>query len=971
MKTCFRFLWLVIIIPVMTACGGKYSYETVAGDPLEARIYTLDNGLKVYMTVNKVEPRIQTYIAVRVGGKNDPSETTGLAHYFEHLMFKGTESFGTQNYALEKPLLDEIEKKFEYYRGVDDPGLREKIYAEIDSLSFEASKYAIPNEYDKLMASIGAKGSNAYTGYDMTVYTEDIPSNQVENWARIQSDRFKHNVIRGFHTELEAVYEEKNMSLTNDMQKALAALLSALYPHHPYGTQTVLGTQEHLKNPSITNIKKYYHQWYVPNNMAICLSGDFDPDRMIAVIDRYFGDMQPNKDLKRTDFEPEAPVEGPVRKEVFGLESPYIMMGWRFPGASSAQADTLSIVSSILSNGNAGLLDQRVIRAQRILGGYAGVYDQSDYNTFLMQGYPKEGQSLEEVENILLEQLEELKQGRFSDSLLTAILNNDKRARIQRLERNSGRADLFVDAFINGIPWKQEVEEPQRIAGITKSDIVEFANRHFQNNYVAVSKLQGKDTSVVKMPKPKITPILTNRDTASLFLREIQASVPAPIEPVFLDFSKDLEQLVLREGGPELLYKKNVSNDLFSLSYIFDMGNNEDKGLALAMEYLDYLGAGSLTADRINDEFYRMACSYDFNVTSDKVVVSLSGLQENMAQSLELLESLLNDARPDEKALENLKKDVLLSRSNAKLNQSENFTRLYQYIAYGPNNPMTSVLSGKEIMQMTPDKLINRIKELQKYQHTILYYGPAEKDSLVAVLQKEHRMPESLKPVPENESIKMQPVKENAVYLAPYDAKQIYMVSYSNDGKLPDAGQTPIIRLYNEYFGSGMNSVVFQEMREARGLAYSANARYVIPSRANDPYTYMSFIATQNDKMMDAINAFDEIINNMPQSGTAFAIARENLLGNLRTERIRGAQVLSYYLSAREMGLDYDIRREVFDKVQNLTLEDVVKFQQENVKDRMHRTGILGDEKDLDIQSLGNGTRGRIIRLTTEDIFGY
>ena len=386
MKTCFRFLWLVIIIPVMTACGGKYSYETVAGDPLEARIYTLDNGLKVYMTVNKVEPRIQTYIAVRVGGKNDPSETTGLAHYFEHLMFKGTESFGTQNYALEKPLLDEIEKKFEYYRGVDDPGLREKIYAEIDSLSFEASKYAIPNEYDKLMASIGAKGSNAYTGYDMTVYTEDIPSNQVENWARIQSDRFKHNVIRGFHTELEAVYEEKNMSLTNDMQKALAALFSALYPHHPYGTQTVLGTQEHLKNPSITNIKKYYHQWYVPNNMAICLSGDFDPDRMIAVIDRYFGDMQPNKDLKRTDFEPEAPVEGPVRKEVFGLESPYIMMGWRFPGASSAQADTLSIVSSILSNGNAGLLDQRVIRAQRILGGYAGVYEQSDYNTFLMQG---------------------------------------------------------------------------------------------------------------------------------------------------------------------------------------------------------------------------------------------------------------------------------------------------------------------------------------------------------------------------------------------------------------------------------------------------------------------------------------------------------------------------------------------------------------------------------------------------------
>ena len=281
---CLGLAATITAAAILQSCSGT-SYETVPGDPLNTRIYTLDNGLKVYMTVNKDEPRIQTYIAVRVGGKNDPAETTGLAHYFEHLMFKGTTHFGTQNYEAEKPLLDQIEQQFEVYRTTTDSLQRRAIYATIDSLSQEASKYAIPNEYDKLMAAIGATGTNAYTSYDVTCYTENIPSNEVDNWARIQADRFKNCVIRGFHTELETVYEEYNMSLTNDMRKVIESSFASLFPHHPYGTQTILGTQEHLKNPSITNIKNYYKQWYVPNNMAICLSGDLDPEQTIATIE--------------------------------------------------------------------------------------------------------------------------------------------------------------------------------------------------------------------------------------------------------------------------------------------------------------------------------------------------------------------------------------------------------------------------------------------------------------------------------------------------------------------------------------------------------------------------------------------------------------------------------------------------------------------------------------------------------------
>ena len=214
-----RLVLFLIVTAMMVSCQQSSKYESVANDPMKSRIYTLDNGLKVYLSVNKDQPRIQTYIAVRVGGKNDPSTNTGLAHYLEHLMFKGTTQFGTSDYEKERPLLDEIEQLYEVYRTKTDPGERKAIYHQIDSLSYEASKYAIANEYDKLMAGIGSEGTNAYTSYDVTCYTEDIPSNEVENWAKIQSNRFKDMVIRGFHTELEAVYEEKNISLTDDSRK--------------------------------------------------------------------------------------------------------------------------------------------------------------------------------------------------------------------------------------------------------------------------------------------------------------------------------------------------------------------------------------------------------------------------------------------------------------------------------------------------------------------------------------------------------------------------------------------------------------------------------------------------------------------------------------------------------------------------------------------------------------------------------
>ena len=427
MRKTICILGCALFMGLFASCsqtGSSIPYESVPNDPMKARIYTLDNGLKVYLTVNKETPRIQTYIAVRVGGKNDPAETTGLAHYFEHLMFKGTTHFGTTNYEAEKPMLDEIERLFEVYRTTTDEAQRKAIYHQIDSVSYEASKLAIPNEYDKLMASIGATGTNAYTWFDQTVYVEDIPSNEIDRWAQIQADRFQNSVIRGFHTELETVYEEKNMYLTQDSQKLLEAILSALYPDYPYGTQTVLGTQEHLKNPSITNIKNYYKTWYVPNNIAICMSGDLDPDKTIATIQKYFGEMKPNENLPARPEPKPNPIKAPVEKEVIGLDAENVAIAWRIP--TDIKSDNiLTLLSQVMSNGKAGLLDVDLAQQQKVLNFNAGVMPLADYSTYLFMGSPKQGQTLDEVKDLFLAEVEKLKKGDF-DEMLTVFKNEQK-----------------------------------------------------------------------------------------------------------------------------------------------------------------------------------------------------------------------------------------------------------------------------------------------------------------------------------------------------------------------------------------------------------------------------------------------------------------------------------------------------------------------------------------------------------------
>lgn len=972
MKKGIRFFLAAAAMTVtsafMVSCQGSKDYETVQGDLMETRIYTLDNGLKVYLSVNEETPRIQTYIAVRTGSRNDPAETTGLAHYLEHIMFKGSKHFGTCDYEKEKPLLDDIERRFEEYRVTTDPELRKQMYHGIDSVSQLAAQYFIPNEYDKLMAAIGAQGTNAYTSNDVTCYVEDIPSNEIENWLKIEADRFKNMVIRGFHTELEAVYEEKNMSLTQDNRKAIEALLAQLFPTHPYGTQTTLGTQEHLKNPSITNIKNYFNRYYVPNNVAICMAGDFNPDEVIELIKKYFGDWQPNKELSRPEFEPQPEITAIKDTSVVGLEAECMLMGWRFNGANDPQVDTLDVLAEVLANGKAGLFDINLEQQMKARSVSAFTYSFTDYTALIFYAFPKNNQTLEELRALIIEELGKLKNGEFSDELVQSVINNKKRAYYESLITNKSRADMFVDAFINGLEWNDVVGKIGRMEKITKQQLVDFANKHLNDNFVCVYKRQGEDTSIKKVEKPAITPIPSNRDNASDFLKEIQASKTEPIKPRFVDFEKDMTKAEMSNGLP-VLYKKNTTDGLFNLSFVYDYGTENVRGLNLVADYLNYIGTDKRTSAEIKQEFYKLACNYNISIGDNRTTISLSGLHENMEQALALLEDIIGNAKGDKESYDKLVGMLIKAREDAKSSQRSSFNALRQYAIYGPYNSQRNTLSEKELRAGTPDMLTDMLKPFGELKHTIMYFGPMDVEPFKELIAKEHKMADEPKEaVAEKKYTKLE-TPENEIVIAPYDAKNIYLMQLHNENKQWTPESEPVVTLFNEYFGGGMNTIVFQELREARGLAYSASSFYNTPSKKDDPEWYYTMIISQNDKMMDCISVFNEILDEMPQSENAFNVAKQSLTKSLESRRTTRFAVLTKYLSNQYLGIDYDINEKIYNALPSLTLQSIVDFEKQNMAKKPYRYIILGNEKELDIKALEK--IGKIKRLSTEEIFGY
>jgi len=507
-----------------------------------------------------------------------------------------------------------------------------------------------------------------------------------------------------------------------------------------------------------------------------------------------------------------------------------------------------------------------------------------------------------------------------------------------------------------------------RISRITKAELVAFANKFFTDGYVSVYKKQGIDSTQKKIDKPAITPIPTNRDQMSQFVKDIQNAQVEPIQPKFVDFKKDMTFAKTKTKLP-LLYVKNNENGLFQLNYRFDFGRKGDNRYSVATDYLDYLGTDKYSAAEISQKFYELGCDFYVGEGSDEINIRLSGLSENMPKALALVEEVMQNLKVDKEAYDKLVSQLLKRRNDVKKNQRYYFNELYQYGVFGSRHFASDVPSEKQLKETDPQVFVDLLKNLTSFEHSVEYYGPMSLKEVSDIVTKIHRMPKKLMPVPQNKEYERQQTPTNEVWIAPFDAKNIYMRMYHDEHRDWNIDEAAVVGVFNEYFGGGMNGIVFQEMREARGLAYNAAAYYGRPDKKSGKESYMTHIITQNDKMMDCINHFHEILNEMPASENAFKIAKEGLTKQLASLRVTKMGVIDRWHAMQELGLDFDLNEKIYNDLKKVTLQDIVNFEKANMANKPYRYIILGDEKELDMKALEK--IGPVKRLTTEEVFGY
>ncbi len=943
-----------------------YKYEYVDGDPTNTRIYTLENGLKVYLAVNKDQPRIQTYIAVKAGAKNDPRETTGLAHYFEHMMFKGTDKIATMDWAKEQDLIKELSDLFEKRCATTDPAEKDRIYAQIDSVSQIASNYAIANEYDKICSLIGATNTNAWTSYEETVYVNEIPANEMKRWLTTERERFQNLVLRLFHTELETVFEEFNMSQDRDGRKASSKIMATLFKNHPYGI-SVIGKAEHLKNPSMVNIMKFKDNYYVPNNMAICLSGDLDMEETVKMIDEIWGDMKPNPNIPEFKFEKEEPITKVEKFDVLGPEREFVSIAYRTPDNKSKEADYLSLIGQILSNGKAGVMDLDLVKKQKVMSAYAYGWAMNDYGMFQMGGTPRSGQTLEEVEALLMGEIEKIKKGEFEDWLLEAIINEMKISRIKDIEGNAV-AYSFVDNFISGEPWENWVYEIDNLKKIKKQELVDFANEFFKENYVVVYKRMGEDTTIFHIEKPTITPLNINRNVESNFVKDLKKMEPKAISPVFIDFKEKIKIQELAKGL-EYNYIKNESNELFSLYYIFEMGKKHNANLPIAVNYLKYLGTNDKTLDDLQKEWYRLGVDFNVFAGEDKCYVYISGLDENLEAAMKLMEEIFKGVKSDQAVYDEYVNGIVKSRMNNKLDKNSIlWGGLYNYSVYGKESSFTNNISIEDLKKANSEELTDLIKDLNNYQHKVFYYGPRESEKVADLIKANHNVSGNYKAIPSAKEFAEKDYTKPEILFVNYDMVQAMIAVVSKDVVF-DKNLMSSAAMFNEYYGGSMSSIVFQEIREAKGLAYSCYAGYRQAAETGKPNFVTGFLSTQPDKMKEALDALTGLLNELAQSDEAFANSKDALIKQMSTDRIIKEDIFWTYESNKRIGIDSDIRQDIFENIKKYSINDVNKFFEDHIKGKNYDILIVGNKSKIDFKLLSK--YGNVKELTLEEVFNY
>jgi len=933
--------------------------QPLPGDMMSVTVHRLSNGLTVYISTDRQKPRFNAWIAVRTGSRNDPATSTGLAHYLEHMLFKGTDELGTLDFAAEKPLADKSAALYKELRATSDPEARKRIFAELDALNQQISKHSVPNEMSRLYSSINVEGLNAFTSFDQTVYIADVPANRIEAWATVEGERFRDPVFRHFYSELEAVYEEKNLSLDNPDRRGFEQLFKGLFPSHPYGTQTTIGEIEHLKSPAFQDAVDYFHRWYVPNNMALILAGDIDAKTALPVLERTLGTLEPRA-LEKPAAGVIAPLTARVASEVVGEGEQSVALAWQTVPYGHDDEPVMAVLDYLMDNSTSGLLNVELELSQKVPDAGSSNSHLHEAGAYTMRAKAREGQALEEVEALLLGVLEQLKAGAFTQQDIDAVVLsqdiNDKR----RLEQPGFRVGKIAGSFINHKSWASVLERDKRLRKVTREDVMRAAKQYLGAGFSVVYRRSGKPT-VAKIDKPTITPLDVGTEKKSKFAAQIEAIEATQLEPEWLVEGKHYTRAKLPAG--QLISIHNPRNDLFGVRYVFERGHKQERLLCHAFELVEQSGAGDLGAAALQKQLFALGTSIGFSCGDEETTISVDGIDKNMDQSLALLDRWLRTATLDADTLAKLTQNTLSERKDALEDPDALADALSQYAARDRASAYLHQPTNKQLTGAKVDALGKLAREFLDYEHKTFYFGPraaADAEKVVA-LGKDHR---KLKARPAHTHRK---TKGTTIYFVHRDVAKS-TVSVAMPMGVGTREQRPVSRFLGQYLGGGMEALLFQEMREARGLAYFVYGYIGTGQRPTDAWSLDGGLGTQNDKAADAIATYLELTRTRPLDDRRVGDARIALDQEYRASRIDPRWAQYWIESWDEAGEASDPRPWYWQTIGAMKPEELKTFAG-TIAAAPVILSVVGDRSRVDMAALKK--LGTVVEVAPGTLFSY
>ena len=946
------------------------SYQSQAEDlnALKVKEYRLENGLTVWLNEDHSQPKVFGAVVVKAGAKDCPD--TGIAHYFEHMMFKGTDRIGTLDYESEKVLLDSIAMKYDELAMTEDTAARARLQKEINELSIRSSEYVIPNEFNRLINRFGGSGLNAATSYDATIYFNTFSPQYMVQWAEINSERLINPVFRLFQSELETVYEEKNMYGDFIGGQVMDTLMARYFGPHPYA-YPIIGSTKNLKNPRLTEMHKFFEDYYVASNMALILSGDFDAQQVMPILEKAFSRIRSGNAPKQEKVML-PPFNGRETMKV-KFPIPFIKaMGLGFRGVSANHEDqvALNIAVNLLNNANGtGYLDKLMVE-HKLMGALAINESMNEAGILAVAIMPKLLiQSYSSAEKMVWDEINRVKNGDFSDEMFNSLKLEQKRQYASSLENIDSRATVMMNLFSQGKSWNDYLNEVARIESITKEDVVRVAQKYFSNNYLCVTKSTGKYPKD-NLPKPAFSPVVPrNADASSSYAKQLEKIPEQQVAPRIIDFEKDVKTSKLTPLVT-LYTTPNPLNDIFTLNISYGIGALEQPELMQLTNYLQLLGTESLSFEQFRSRLQSIGSTLAFDVTSDAFVMKVTGFDNHIDETMELVGDFIRHAKADDKKLRQIVDDAKVSEKAFFKSGDNVASALLEQVKYGDQSRYLRKLSLSQIKKLKGKDMLAIYDKVRSVQCDLHYCGTLPVEKVIGTIRQ--HLPLERTTVASNSPYYRelkQYDRPTVFFIDMPDMAQSIVYGYVKGDPVDDKASRHASRLFSVYFGGDMSSLMFQEIREFRSFAYRTSGRYQLPNHAHKGTagSFTAMLSTQSDKTLDALGVLDSLIREMPLKPERMEAVKQTLVNRINNDYPPFRNLSEKVASARMEGFDRDPAEEFLRDIATMDMQDISRFYQEQISGRPVVYVITGNRKHIDMKKLAE--YGTIIKVKKKGIY--